>query len=123
MTFTCIPDFATDRDNIRLRIGDTQFDAGPRPDRRNFSDEEIAQILSDEGATRNAAIAGIFEILTNEWAAYALSEREGEVQFDAKVLADEFRKQAKIWRLKPGGSSEAERSDGLILITRTDAYT
>lgn len=123
MTFTYTPDFATDRDNIRLRTGDTQTSAGPRPDKRNYSDEEIAQILSDEGATRNAAIAGIFEILTNEWSAYALSEKEGEVQFDAKLLANQFRKQAALWREKPGGATEAERSDGLIKITRTDAYT
>ena len=123
MTFTYTPDFTTDRDNIRLRTGDTQTAKGPRPDKRNFSDEELAQILSDEGSTVNAAIAGTFETLANEWAAWALNEKQGEVSIDSKEVADNFRKQAAFWRKKPGGSTEAELSSGLITITRVDEYT
>ena len=123
MTFTYTPDFTTNRDNIRLRTGDTQTDAGPRPDKRNFSDEEITQILSDEGATVNAAIASCFEILANEWSAWAMSERRGEAQFDAKEVADKFSKQAVFWRKKPGGSTEANLASSVITLEREDAYT
>lgn len=122
MAFTYSDTLSTNRDKIRLRVGDTQQNAGPRPDKRNFSDAEITFVLAEE-STVNASIAHIFEILANEWAAYAISEREGDVNFDAKEVADEFRKQAVIWRNKPGGASEAENSSGLITLTREDAYT
>ena len=123
MTFTYTPDFTTDRDNIRLHIGDTQSGKGPRPDKRNFSDEEIAAILSDEDGRRNGAIAGLFEILTAEWRAYALSEKKDDVDFDAKGVADGYAKEAERWRKKPGGSPEAAASLAVVNLTRVDAWT
>jgi hypothetical protein len=123
MAFTYSDALTTDREKIRLRIGDTQTDAGPRPDKRNFSDAEITFILSEEDSRVNGAIAHAFEILTSEWTAYAISEKEGEVNFDAKSVADEFRKRAERWRKKPGGADEAEGSGGLVTLTREDAYT
>lgn len=123
MTFTYTDALTTSRDKVRLRTGDTQQNAGPRPDKRNFSDEEITFILSEEDSRVNGAIAHTFEILSSEWGAYNLSERKGETQFDAKELADYYAALAKFWRKKPGGASEAELSGGLVTITRTDAYT
>ncbi len=123
MAFTYNEDFTTDRDQVRLKTGDTQADAGPRPDKRNFSDAEIVQVLSEESAEVNGAIANIFEILANEWAAWAIQEREGEISMDAKEVAKTFRKQAAFWRAKPGGASEAERSPSLVTMTRVDSYT
>ena len=123
MTFSYFDTLTANRDKIRLRIGDTQRLAGPRPDKRNFSDEELTFILSEESASVNGAIAHVFEILANEWSAWALQEREGEVSIDAKEVAENFRKQAAIWRSKPGGASEAERSRALVTMTRVDEYT
>jgi hypothetical protein len=123
MTFTYSDALTTNRDKVRLRTGDTQKAAGPRPDKRNFTDEEITFILSDESASVNGAIAQTFEILANEWAAWALDEREGEVEIDAKEVAENFRKQAALWRTKPGGATEAERSRSLVTMTRVDEYT
>lgn len=124
MTFTAYDDdFGADRDKVRFNIGDTQQNAGPRPDKRNFSDEEIAFALDEEDDRINGASAFLFEILASEWASYRLSERKGETQFDAKELADYYATLAAFWRKKPGGASEAELSGGLITITRTDAYT
>lgn len=111
------------RDAIRLRIADTIEDKGPRPDKRNFSDAEIAFFLGEEGARANGAIAHAFEILASEWSSYALSEKEGDLAFDAKEVAENYRKQAAIWRSKPGGGSEVERSGGLVEMQRVDAYT
>jgi hypothetical protein len=123
MTFTYTDALTTDRDKIRLRTGDTQENVGPRPNKSNYSDEEITFILSEESAAVNGAIAHTFEILANEWAAWAIQEREGEVSMDAKEVADNFRKQAAYWRSKPGGASEAERSPSLVTMTREDAYS
>jgi hypothetical protein len=123
MTHTYHDTLTTDRDKVRLYAGDTQTDKGPRPDNRNFSDGEIAFILTEEDGRVNGAVAHCFEILANEWAAWAISEREGEAQIDAKGVAEEFRKQAAIWRKKPGGADTAERGQSLVTLTRYDAYT
>ena len=123
MAFTYSEALTTDRDKVRFRIGDTQLDVGPRPDKRNFSDAEITFVISEESDQVNGAIAHCFEILASEWSSYALSEKEGEVQFDAKEVAENYRKQAEDWREKPGGGDEAERSASLITLQRTDPYT
>lgn len=102
MAFTYSDALIEDRDKVRLKIGDTVSGAGPRPDKRNFSNEEIAFFLDDEGAV-NAAIAAAFETLAGEWAAWALVDREGEVEIDAKEVAAGYREQAKTYRKKPGG--------------------
>ncbi len=123
MTFAYFDDLDTDRDKIRLRIGDTVENSGPRPDKRNFSNAEITFILSEEGSVVNAAIAHAFEILAAEWTAYALSETQGQASYDAKEVAENFRKQAMVWRAKPGGASETAQSSYLISLERDDAYT
>ena len=122
MTHSYSEALTTSKDKIRFRIGDTVEDAGPRPDKRNFSDEELTFVIAEE-STVNASIAHCFEILANEWSAYALMEREGEVTFDAKEVASNYRAQAAYWRKKPGGAAEAERSAGIIDLTRYDAWT
>jgi hypothetical protein len=123
MAFTYSTDLATDRDKIRLRIGDTVANAGPRPDKRNFDDAEIAFILSDEDDRVSGAIAQVFEILSNEWSAYALSERDSDVAMDATEVAKQFRAQAKIYRAKPGGSSDVIAGSVIVDFTRSDAWT
>lgn len=123
MSLTYLPDFTLDRDYIRLHIGDTQVDAGPRPDKRNYSDDEIAAVLDAEDDRRNGAVAGMFEILSAEWRSYALRERKDDVEFDAKGVADGYAKEAAKWRDKPGGSSDAEASLAIVNLTRTDAWT
>lgn len=123
MAFTYSDALSYDRDKVRFHIGDTQEDAGPRPDKRNFSDNEIAFALDTEDDRINGTVAYLLEILANEWTAYAIQEREGEVQMDAKEVAANYREQAAFWRTKPGGADEAGRSTGLITLTREDAYS
>lgn len=123
MAFTYSDALTTSRDKIRLRIGDTQASAGPRPDKRNFSDAEISFVLTEESDSVNAAIAHCFEILANEWTAYSLSEREGEVQFDASQVAANYRLRAAEWRAKPGGAVEAERNRSTVSLSRKDAWS
>lgn len=106
MAFTY--DLTTDQGKVRFNLGDTVPDAGPRPDKRNFSDEEIDHLLSEEGSVVVAATAFGFEILTSEWRAFALKDKEDESEFDAKGLADGYAKQADDWRAKPGGGTSSK---------------
>jgi hypothetical protein len=103
MAFTY--DLTTDRGVVRFNIGDTAENAGPRPDKRNFSDEEIDYLISTETDGTTAASALGFETLASEWGAYTLSEREGEVNFDAKEVSDQYFDLANYWRNKPGGGT------------------
>ena len=123
MAFTYADTLLTSRDSIRLHIADTVSAKGPRPDKRNFSDAEIAFFLSQEDDRVNGAIAHAFEVLASEWSSYALAEKEGDVDFDAKEVADNYRIQAAFWRKKPGGGSDVELSGGVVTLERTDAYS
>lgn len=51
----------------RFRLGDTVQGNGPRPDRRNFSDEEI-QAMLDQTGDIEGAIAVLTSVLAAEWA-------------------------------------------------------
>jgi hypothetical protein len=123
MTFSYTDALSANLDKIRLRIGDTQENAGPRPDKRNFSNEEIVFILADEGSQINGAIAHCFEILASEWTAYALSESADKVSYNARGVAEDYFNLAQEWRDKPGGALDAERSGVLVTLEREDAYT
>lgn len=103
MAFTY--DLTTDRGKVRLSIGDTVENAGPRPDKRNFTDAEIDYLISTETAGNTAAAAFGFELLASEWAAYTIQEREGEVSFDAKEVSDQYLDIAVEWRNKPDGGT------------------
>ena len=123
MAFSYSDVLTVDRDKVRFRIGDTQLNAGPRPDGRNFSDLELDFILSEEDSRVNGAIAHSFEILENEWSQYALSEKLQDVSFDAREVADNYAKRAAKWRKKPGGADDEERGSAIVAFTRHDAYT
>jgi hypothetical protein len=111
MAFSFDDTLLTDADWIRFYIGDTVLNSGPRPNSaaRNFPNASIAAVLSDEGH-KVAAVAALFEALSTEWARYNLSEREGEVNFDAKGTADYYAKLADEWRSKPDGGGSSKRS-------------
>lgn len=103
MAFT--NDLTTARGVVRFNIGDTVENAGPRPDKRNFSDAEIDYLIATETVGNTAASALGFETLASEWGAYTISEREGEVSFDAKAVSDQYFDLANYWRNKPGGGT------------------
>jgi len=88
------------RDKVRFSLGDTERNRGPRPDGRNFSDAEIAYLLTAESDVVDAAIAFGFETLRDEWASFSVSEKEGDVSFDAKKVRDDYDKAASHWRKK-----------------------
>lgn len=115
MAFTY--DLTTDRGIVRLGLGDTVENAGPRPDKRNYSDAEIDYFIATETAGNTAATALGFETLASEWGAYAITEREGEVGFDAKTVSDQYFKLAQYWRSKPdGGTGGGSLQAGVIAL-------
>lgn len=106
------------RNRLRLRVGDVQENEGPRPDGRNFSDAELDSLKTDESSSFNGTMAAVFEILATEWTQYALSEKEGDVSFDAKGVADKYTKLANEYRVKAG-----TYLTGIVTLVREDAYT
>ncbi len=115
MAFTY--DLTTNRGVVRLNIGDTVENSGPRPDKRNYSDEEIDHFITIETDGTTAASALGFEILANEWASYTLTEKEGEVSFDAKEVSDQYLDIANEWRNKPnGGTGGRSLSAGVLTL-------
>lgn len=123
MSFTYSDALSTNRDKVRLHIGDTVENSGPRPDKRNFSDNEVAFYLLEEDDRVNGAVAYAFEVLASEWASYALEEKEGEIDFDAKEVSDTYLALAKIWRAKPEGAAETIQAGSVVTLQRTDAYS
>lgn len=116
MAISYLGDLLTDLDVVRFNVGDTVNLAGPRPDKRNFSDAEVNAIINIEGHT-TAATARLFEVLAAEWGSYAVSEREGEVAFDGKAVIDKYTDLANEWRKKPnGGDSSRILQAGVITL-------
>lgn len=103
MAFTY--NLTTNLGKVRLNLGDTVENSGPRPDKRNFADAEVEHFISTETAGNTAATAFGFEILASEWGSYAISEREGEVSFDAKEVSEQYLDIAQEWRNKPDGGT------------------
>jgi hypothetical protein len=107
------------RNRLRLRIGDVVEFQGPRPDGRNFSDAELDSLATDESDSFNGAMAAVFEILAVEWTQYGMSQKEADLAFDAKGLAEKYLALAFEWRRKAGTLS----TTGIVTLVREDAYT
>lgn len=98
MAFTY--DLTTDTGKLRLEVGDTTEDSGPRPGGTNFSDAEMEHFLSEEGTVGRAA-ARCCEVLATEWSRKAGSERLGPRSF-ARNQASEYRLAAELLRTQHG---------------------
>lgn len=121
MAFTYVDTLLTDRDVIRFTINDTVASSGPKPGSgtaTNFSDNEIAGILTIEG-NANRAIARCYEILAAAWARFGLSEI-GPRKEDLKGVADAYAKLAKQWR-DDYGTASSIITNGFL--TRVDGYS
>ncbi len=103
MTFTYAGALATDKEKVRFEIGDTTVNAGPRPDSSNYSDEEIAVILTEEGSVGRAA-ARLCEVLAREWSALAGSVKMADYSESLSDRAAYFAAQAADLRARYGES-------------------
>ena len=96
MAFTYVDDLSTNRDKVRFSIRDTTEDSGPRPGGANFSDAEIAGLISIEGTWRRAVTAA-FDTLAAEWSKYA-DVAAGPHRESLSQIAKSYRQQADEWR-------------------------
>lgn len=75
MTFTYVLSGGTAADTlisrVRLYIGDTTRNNGPRPENENYTDEELERFLADENDHPFRAAAAALESLSVEWAGFA----------------------------------------------------
>lgn len=115
MAFTY--ELAENRGAVRLWLGDSTEDIGPRPRKNNYSDAEIDYLLSSQSNSVKAAVAAGFDLLASEWMSYSLAEKEADLSYDAKGLAEQYAKLAKDWWAKPDdGSSGSSLQAGIILM-------
>lgn len=69
MTFTY--SLSSNIGKVRLLLGDTTDNSGPRPDGSNFEDDELDFFLELEGESVDLATARACEVLATQWAAVA----------------------------------------------------
>jgi|SRR5581483_1598663 len=115
MSFTY--DLSTSVGKVRLNLGDKTNGAGPFPDASNFSDEEVAQLLMQEGNDIMRAVAACCEVLANAWAAIA-SSSVGPRSEQSNHVSEMFRQRAMDLRAQYGGAALT----GSALLLRDDGY-
>ena len=123
MTVTYNGSLSTDKDKVRFYIGDKVVDAGPRPGDGNFTDSEIAGLITAEGSWERAIAAG-FETLASEWIRYP-SFQADNFAISRSHIAKNYQAQAEYWRKRygPASLSDVFGSPGSNAITRVDAYS
>lgn len=114
MTFTY--DITTDRGKVRLALGDSVENAGPRPRKTNFSDTEIDYFLTTQSNGINKSVAMGLDVLGNEWLSYSIAEKEGEIDYDAKDLAESFFARAKDLAGTPDDGTIGSLSAGVVTL-------
>lgn len=119
MTFTYVGTLATDLDYIRFKISDTTSGSGPKPSGGNFTDEEIAGLLTAEGTTERT-IAALYETLAATWARY-VDTRIGDRDEKLSKVADHYLDLATQWRDDYGFASTTGFATGFA--TRSDGYS
>lgn len=84
----------TDRDYLRLLLGDTVVNAGPQPNGKNFSDKEMDTFLTKAGSEINGAYILICRILATHWTSFALTQVSKVGRMSAEQVADQWKKRA-----------------------------
>lgn len=118
MTFTYAGTLATDLDEIRFKIQDTVSGSGPKPSGGNFTDEEIAGLLTTEGNVERT-IAALYEALASIWGHY-VDTSIGPRNERLSQVADRYQKMATQWR-KDYGFGGTTLVTGFV--TRVDGYS
>jgi len=108
---------STNRDKIRFYLGDTVSGSGPKPASGNFTDDEIAGLVTAEGSWQKA-VAGGFEILAGLWSQY-VDTAVGPRRQSLSQTAAGYEKMAKTWRRRSGSQGRA----GSRAVTRVDGYS
>lgn len=86
----------SDRDKLRLYLGDTAEGAGPRVGGANYTDGELDLFLAQAGTWAGGVLLAL-RALANEWAAAAYNIKTGQTAADYSGVAEELRKRAAEW--------------------------
>lgn len=119
MTFTYVGTLATDLDKIRFKIQDTVSGTGVKPNGGNFTDEEIAGLLTVEGNNINRTVAALYEALAVVWANY-IDTKIGSRDEKLSQIANRYAKLAEDWRNTYGYSGSTITTG---FVTRVDGYS
>jgi len=119
MAVTYDDELATDRDRVRFNLHDTVSGSGPQPDSGNFTDNEIAGIISLEGSWQKAVASG-FEVLAAAWRRYT-DTQVGPRREMYHLIANGYAKDAERWRDRYGDTGGGTFSSAWV--TRVDAYS
>jgi len=119
MAFSYSGDLSTALERVRFYIGDTDYEAGPRPASANFSDEEIAGLIAAEVSWQRA-VAGAFESLAAQWSLHVSFDADGMLSSQSDV-AKAYQAQADKWRSDFGRA--AKQSGGTASALRVDGYS
>ena len=117
MAFTYLDTLATNRDRVRFYVGDTVESSGPKPASGNFSDNEIAGLITTEGSWQKA-VAAAFETLAGEWSQY-VDISVGPRRQAYGQTAKGYEALARTWRRRSGSQARA----GSRAVTRVDGYS
>ena len=95
------------RSQLRLLIGDSAENDGPRPGQANFQDAELDAFLALEGDNLNRGAARAFEALAAEWSRYAGTYSLGP-ESEASRQAEAYAARAATARELYGYTTEEE---------------
>lgn len=115
-TFHYNPGSGADRDRVRAAINDVKPGFGPLPEGENFTDAEIADLVTVEG-TWQRAVAGALERLAAAWRVHPSWQADG-LTISNSHISRGFADEAKRWR-ETYGKGGTVRSTTL---TRTDGF-
>jgi hypothetical protein len=123
--FTYETSLATSKDRVRFQIGDTDPEAGPRPDSKTFSNEEIEAVIALEG-TWQRAVAALFEVLAAEWRQHPTFSAD-QYSISNSHISRGYRDEADAWRKQYGYAGEPVAAGGSkvksVSPVRVDAYS
>ena len=105
MTFTYSPNLETLVSEIRFNTGDSEENAGPRPNEKNFSDEELVALLAkyDDDVARVTCI--IFDTLATEWSKFAISYTIGPRKEELHRISARYEAKSREWAVTAGIAS------------------
>ena len=117
-TFNATP--TTDRDHLRLAIGDTTSGDGPAPDHSNLTDAILDFFLDTGGGVAGAA-AMAFDHLAALWISRPIFG-PGELSTVHTNLARDYQRLADIWRAR-SSDPDAGGTVTITTFTKSDGYT
>lgn len=120
MTFTFNPSPSSDRDKLRVIIGDITLEDGPAPNRANLADDLLDYFLDSGGSIAGAA-AEAFDHLASLWVTRPIFG-PGELSTVHTNVAAQFRKLADEWRQRAGGTGDLSATAGVSSFTKSDGY-